>query len=370
MYKIGLIVNPIAGMGGKVGLKGTDGPEIVARAKSLGAEPESPKRALEALKQLEALKHEIEIITCPGDMGENIAAECGFKVTTIGVAKPNTSAEDTRQAARDMQAMNVDLLLFAGGDGTARDIYSAIKDSIPVIGIPAGVKIHSSVFAINPKRAGELAVLYLTKKIGELKEVEVMDIDEESFREGIVSSRLYGYLRIPYEKNHVQNIKAGSSASEEYYQQAIAAEVVDNMENDCMYVIGPGTTTRQIMKTLGLDYTLLGVDVVYNRELIAKDVTERQLLEIIQRKYAKLVITPIGGQGYLFGRGNQQLSSRVIKTMGKDNIIVVATKNKLNSLKGNPLLVDTGDEEVNKMLSGYIKVVTGYREYAIYPVAF
>jgi predicted polyphosphate/ATP-dependent NAD kinase len=370
MYKIGLIVNPIAGMGGKVGLKGTDGLEIVAKAKSLGAVPESPKRACEALKQLDTLKDDIEIITYPGDMGENVAVKCGFRVTVIGFAKKETSAEDTRQAALDMLALNVDLLLFAGGDGTARDIYSAIKDSIPVIGIPAGVKIHSSVFAINPKRAGELAVLYLTGKISGLKEAEVMDIDEQSFREGIVSAHLYGYLKIPYDKNRVQNVKAGSPASEEFYHQAIAVEVVENMENDCIYAIGPGTTTRQIMKTLELDYTLLGVDVVCNKELIARDVTEKQLLEMIQGKYTKLVITPIGGQGYLFGRGNQQLSSRVIKTVGKENIIVVATKNKLHSLKGNPLLVDTGDDEVNKMLFGFIKVVTGYREYAIYPVAF
>lgn len=370
MYKIGLIVNPIAGMGGKVGLKGTDGPEVVAKVRSLGAVPESPKRALEALKQLEILKDDIEIITYRGDMGENIAKKCNFRVTVIGATKEETSAEDTRQAALDMLALKVALLLFAGGDGTARDIYNAIKDSIPVIGIPAGVKIHSSIFAINPKRAGELAVLYLTGRISELKEAEVMDIDEESFRKGIVSARLYGYLRIPYEKNRVQNVKAGSPASEEYYQQAIAVEVVENMEDDCIYVIGPGTTTRQIMKTLGLDYTLLGVDVVYNKELISKDVTERQLLEMIQGKYAKLVITPIGGQGYIFGRGNQQLSSTVIKMVGRDNIIVVATKNKLHSLKGCPLLVDTGDDEVNKMLSGFIKVVTGYKEVAIYPVAF
>lgn len=370
MHRIGLIVNPIAGMGGRVGLKGTDGPEIVEKARSLGAVPESPRRACEALKQLETLKDEVEIITYPGDMGENEAIKCGFKVTVIGSFKEETSAEDTRQAARDMLSLNVDLLLFAGGDGTARDVYNAIKDSIPVIGIPAGVKIHSSVFAINPKRAGELAALYLTKKVDRLKEAEVMDIDEQSFREGIVSARLYGYLKIPYEKSRVQNVKSGSPASEEFYQQAIAAEVVENMEDDCIYVIGPGTTTRQIMKALGLDYTLLGVDVVYKKDLVAKDVTEKQLLEIIQGKKAKVVITPIGGQGYLFGRGNQQLSPRVISTVDKGNIIVVATKNKLHSLKGNPLLVDTGDDDINKMLSGFIRVITGYHEYAIYPVAF
>ncbi|HQE49202.1 MAG TPA: ATP-NAD kinase family protein [Fervidobacterium sp.] len=370
MHKVGLIVNPIAGMGGKVGLKGTDGPEIVELARKLGATAEAPFRALQALKELEILKDSIEIITCPGAMGESVANKCGFKVTIIGAEKEETSAEDTRQAASEMMKLQIELLLFAGGDGTARDIYSSIKNAMPVIGIPTGVKMHSSVFALNPKRAGELALLYLTGKVKGFREAEVMDIDEELFRKGIVSARLYGYLKIPFERRHVQNVKAATPPSEKYEQEAIAAEVVENMEQDCIYIVGPGTTTRQIMQLLGLDYSLLGVDVVSNGKLLAKDVSEKQLLEIIDDKRSKLIVTPIGGQGYILGRGNQQLSPRIIKKIGKDNIIVVSTKSKLHSLKGAPLLVDSGDGEVDEMLAGYIKVITGYKEYAVYPVSF
>jgi len=370
MHKVGLIVNPIAGMGGKVGLKGTDGPEIVTLARQLGATAEAPFRALQALLELEILKDSIEIITCPEAMGENVAKKCGFKVAIIGTAKEETSADDTRQAASEMMKLQIELLLFAGGDGTARDIYSSIKDAIPVIGIPAGVKMHSSVFAINPKRAGELAFLYLTGKVKEIKEAEVMDIDEELFRKGIVSAKLYGYLKVPFERRCVQNIKTATTPSEKYEQEAIAADIVESMERNYIYIVGPGTTTRQIMQLLGLDYSLLGVDVVKDGKLIAKDVSEKQLLEIVDDKHSKLIVTPIGGQGYILGRGNQQLSPRIIKKIGKDNIIVISTKSKLHSLKGAPLLVDSDDDEVNKMLAGYIKVITGYKEYAVYPVSF
>ena len=153
--------------------------------------------------------------------GESVANKCGFKVTIIGAEKEETSAEDTRQAASEMMKLQIELLLFAGGDGTARDIYSSIKNAMPVIGIPAGVKMHSSVFALNPKRAGELALLYLTGKVKGFREAEVMDIDEELFRKGIVSARLYGYLKIPFERRHVQNVKAATS-SENTAKEAIA----------------------------------------------------------------------------------------------------------------------------------------------------
>ncbi len=370
MKKIGLIVNPIAGMGGKVGLKGTDGLAILHKARSLGARPISPKRTIEALERLVSLKNEIEIITYPGEMGENVTKHCGFNPKVVGtIIEGKTTAHDTQQACKDFLNHKIDFLLFAGGDGTARDIYKAVGNKVVVLGIPTGVKIHSAVYACNPIRAGDLAALYLQGRTKELKEVEVMDIDEEAFRNGFVSAKLYGYLKIPFKREYIQGSKTGSSTTEKYSQEAIAQEIIENMDDDLFYIIGPGTTTRTIMERLELDNTLLGVDLVFRKKLIKKDLNEEELLEHIGEKKAKIIVTPIGGQGFLFGRGNQQLSPDVIKKIGENNIIVVATKQKINSLNGKPFLVDSGDNQLDLALSGYIIVTTGYRESVVYRIS-
>lgn len=369
--KVGLIINPIAGMGGRVGLKGTDGTKILEQAKHLGAKPESQNRAIITIQKLLLIKEEIELITYPEEMGEIVVKKCGFQPKVIGsISKGKTTAVDTQKAAKDLLNLNIDLLLFAGGDGTARDIYNIIGDKIIVLGIPTGVKIHSAVFARNPSRAGELALSFLQNKIQRVKEAEVMDIDEDSFRKGIVRARLYGYLKIPYERIHVQSLKAGSPQTDSFAHEAIAEEITEKMQSDFFYIIGPGTTTRAIMEKLNLSNTLLGIDLVFNKKLIANDLNESQLTDYIQGKKTKVIITPIGGQGYLLGRGNQQLSPDIIKKIGKENIIVIATRNKINSLNGQPLLVDSGDNEVNESLCGYISIFTGYRERIIYKVAF
>lgn len=371
MYKIGLIVNPIAGMGGRVGLKGTDGREILQKAKSLGAISLSPKRTSVALGPLSVIQDNLKLITCPGDMGENETISCGFVSDIInGIKSKETTFADTQKAARIILDRGVDLLLFAGGDGTARDIYVAIGTTLPVIGIPTGVKIHSAVFASSPSKAGELSLLYLQKKIHKLREVEVMDIDEQAFRNGIVKARLFGYLKIPYERRCIQGGKLGSSPSEEIIQKAIAEDIIESMDNDFLYIIGPGTTTRAIMQRLGLSYTLLGVDAVYKKEVIGLDLGESELLKLINKRKAKLIITPIGGQGYIFGRGNQQLSPQVIRKVKRDNIIIIATYNKIVSLKGAPLLVDTGDLFLDRELNGYVQIVTNYHERTVYRVKF
>lgn len=367
---LGLIVNPIAGIGGRVGLKGSDGAEIQRRALQLGAVRESQNRTLQALQMVQSAGERLEVITYPAEMGEDAAKECGFEPRVVGmIERGETTSDDTRNAALALMGLEVDLLLFAGGDGTARDIYSAVGQRIPVLGIPAGVKIHSAVFGTSPRSTGALAALYLRGRVSSLREAEVMDIDEEAFREGLVSARLYGYLKVPFRSELVQGQKAASGPGEEASQRAIAADITDRMQADCLYIIGPGTTTRAITSQSGLDKTLLGVDVVLEGELVATDANEPQLLELLHGAKAKIIVTPIGGQGHIFGRGNQQISPEVIRRVGAGNVIVVSTARKIDSLGGKPLLVDTGERAVDRMLSGYIRVVTGYDEQIVYRVS-
>jgi predicted polyphosphate/ATP-dependent NAD kinase len=369
--RLGVIINPVAGIGGRVGLKGSDGAEIQKRALALGAVPQAPSRAIEALERLKSVEG-LEIVSYPGEMGEDAARACSFEPEVIGsIAPGQTTPQDTRDAASEMQRRGVDLLLFAGGDGTARDIYRAVGTGPPVLGIPAGVKIHSAVYATHPRSAGQLAALYLQGRVAGLREVEVMDIDEEAFRQNVLSVRLYGYLKIPFRTSLVQNQKMPSTG-EASALGAIAEDIVTKMEEDVLYIIGPGTTTRAIAEEMGLEKTLLGVDAVLNRALIARDASESRLLVLLDEHgdgKARIVVTPIGGQGYLFGRGNQQISPQVIKRVGREQIIAVSTPEKLYALGSQPLLVDTGSRTVDEMLSGYLTVVTGYNERAVRKVA-
>ena len=360
--KLGLIVNPVAGMGGKVGLKGSDGRELLDRALKLGAIPESPKRTIKALRKIKPIKDKIYLITYPHEMGEDEAEACGLHYTVIGsITKGQTTARDTLNAARDMLEKKVDLILFAGGDGTARDIYDAIGDRIPALGIPTGVKMHSAVYAINPPNAGILATKYLESDLiyFPIQEAEVMDIDEQSFRENRLVAKLYGYLKVPYERGIIQDAKTGSDPGDRAEMDGIAHDFIKNIEDDILYIIGPGTTTRAIMDALGLENTLLGVDAIRNKRLLGSDLNETQLLHMIKGKKSKIVVTVIGRQGFLFGRGNQQISAELIRRVGKDNIIVIATKNKIASLRGSPFLVDTGDDDLNNQFEGHIQVASG-----------
>jgi predicted polyphosphate/ATP-dependent NAD kinase len=370
--KLGLIVNPIAGMGGRVGLKGSDGEEILRQARQLGATPTAPGRALKTLLALASLSDPIEVITYPAEMGAMEARQAGFEPRVIGQIRPDrTTAEDTRRAAAEMAVLGVDLLLFAGGDGTARNVYEAIGLRIPALGIPAGVKIHSGVYATTPDRAALLAAMVLNGQVKAFGELEVMDIDEAAFRRGQVSARLYGYLKVPLERRFTQGAKAASSNSvnEDAARQSIAEQIVETMKPGCLYIIGSGTTPRAIMDRLGLQNTLLGIDAVMGGNLIAADLNEPRLLKLMDDYKTRIIVTPIGGQGYVFGRGNQQLSPEVIKKTGIENIIVAATPGKLASLQRRPLLVDTGDNQVDDMLRGYVRVVTGFREEMVYKIS-
>jgi len=369
LKRLGLVVNPVAGMGGRVGLKGSDGAETLRRAKALGAVETSPSRATYALRHLAPIKDRFELITYPGEMGEDEARAAGFTPKVIGkIREGETTPADTRTAAKEMATLGVDLLLFAGGDGTARDVCEAIDGTVPALGIPTGVKIHSGVYAVSPAAAGELAAKYLTGEVTGVQQAEVMDIDEDAFRDNRLSARLYGYLRIPREETYVQGSKEASPVDEGENLKAIAADLADEMQPDTLYVLGPGSTISSVAEHLGLEKTLLGVDVVQGGKIIASDVNEEQLLKLVAGKRAKIVVTVIGGQGFVFGRGNQQISARVIRAVGKENIVIAATPAKLATLHGKPLLVDTGDPALDAELTGYAKVVTDYGRRVVYRI--
>lgn len=359
--KLGLIVNPVAGLGGSVGLKGSDG--LVAEALARGAVPQSGRRAKVAMQELLSMKDQITVYTGAGPMGQSLAQELGFDCVAMeSPAREGTTAEDTRTLCRWLQEQGVELILFAGGDGTARDICAAATPDGVFLGIPAGVKIHSPVYARSSASAGRLAALYLQGEVDRTVEEEVLDIDEEQYRQEIINTRLYGYLRIPAEPEYTQCRKCSSQSSEEDSIAAIAEYVADKMEKDTFYIIGAGTTTRAVMQELELPNTLIGVDIVRNFDLIANDVYGKQILDHIGDSPAKLVVTVTGGQGFLFGRGNQQLTPEVLRRLGKENITILATKEKIIKLRGQPLLVDTGDAELDQYLSGYWHVICDYNE--------
>ena len=363
---LGLIVNPIAGMGGSVGLKGTDTAAILSEARARGAVPQAAGRATVVLDALASARPGLELLAAPGAMGEVIARNAGLSPTVVGTpAEGETVAGDTRAAAEAMATAGTRLIVFAGGDGTARDMAAALGDRVPVIGVPAGVKMHSAVYATSPRAAADLALRALTQDI-EPRPREVMDIDEEAFRAGTVSARLYGYLSVPYAPNLTQGVKVGGVSGDREALHGIAAEITGRMEAGRLYILGPGTTTRAVAEALGLPKTLLGVDLVRDGALLAADATEEDILPALaESRPGAIVVTPIGGQGHFLGRGNQQIGARVVSAVGLDRLLVAATPEKLASLGGGTLHVDTGDPDLDRALAGWRRVVTGYRSEAV-----
>ncbi len=364
MHKVGFIVNPIAGMGGRVGLKGTDG--VVEKAIELGAEKVAPSRAVQMLKHFLSLhKGEVNWLTCSGEMGEEELLEAGVRSYTI-IYSPSypSSAKDTKEACRRLLREGVDIVVFCGGDGTARDIVEVIGKNLPILGIPSGVKMHSGVFGINPEVCAKILHEFLE---GELTvgDAEILDLDEELYRKGEWKIRLFGSALGIVEPTYVQVGKATfESISEEEIKEEIADYVEEIMEEneDHLFILGSGSTVYAIGKKIGIDKTLLGIDAVYRKKLVGKDLNENDLLDLLNRyEKTKLVLSPIGAQGFILGRGNLQLSPRIIRKIGIDNIIVVATPSKLAS---TPLIrVDTGDRDLDRqfMEKGYMTVITGYR---------
>jgi predicted polyphosphate/ATP-dependent NAD kinase len=363
---LGLIVNPFSGLGGSVGLKGSDGFATVQEALRRGAVPQAHRKAGQALEAIRNDLPQLRIVTAGGAMGEGVAQ--GAEI----IHRPDatdTTGSDTTAAAQAMSRRDVDLILFVGGDGTARDVAAGASAGIPILGVPAGVKMHSSVFAKTARNAGRLAALYLAgSRDVTLREAEIMDLDEDLIRRDRVSARLYGHALCPYLEHLSQNAKAGACPGEEATAEAIAHRVVAEMRPGCLYILGPGTTTRRVARMLGLEATLLGVDAVLDGKLVGQDLDERGILDLMQGRESWLVVGVLGGQGSLFGRGNQQISAEVIRRVGRQRIIVMASLQKLIALGHQPLSVDTGDDAVDAMLAGHLRVLTGPDQQTIFAV--
>ena len=361
MRTVGLIVNPVAGMGGSVGLKGTDD-DSYERALAMGAEPVSPARTREFLSHIRC-RDEIRLLVAPGPMGADHAEAVGLDFDVVGELAARPTAEDTRKIAREMLQAGVELIVFAGGDGTARDIADAVDLRAPVIAIPSGVKVYSSVFAYSPRAAAELLDAFVAG--AGVSEEEVLDIDEDAFRAGRVDSRHYGFLIVPEVGGLLQAGKEspGMTGSTEDAKREIAAAIVEEMQPQTLYLLGSGTTVRAIADELGVEKTLLGVDAIVDKQLVGSDLNERAILELLDRHaQAVIIVTPLGGNGFIFGRGNKQFTPRVLRRVGRDNIVVVANRDKL--LQFSSLHVDTGDPELDERLAGFrdVTVGRGYRK--------
>ncbi|MCX4758967.1 ATP-NAD kinase family protein [Kitasatospora purpeofusca] len=373
---VGLIVNPVAGLGGAVALKGSDGPDVQARALALGAVPRAAERAAAALRALRARRPDVLVRTVAGPMGEDSARAAGVpyriahrppatSVSTgaAGTGAVSTGAADTRAAVAALG--DVDLLLFAGGDGTARDVLDAAPRP-PVLGVPAGVKVYSGCFAVSPAAAGATAAGFAGSD-GRTVDAEVVDLDEEGHRAGLVGARLYGTVRVPAARDRLSGRKTGSSAAPPGSAESIARAVVAGMRPGTAYALGPGATTLAVGRALGLALTPLGVDVVRDGALLAPDVTEQRLHAIAMSQVTHGVLSVIGGQGFVIGRGNQQFSPRVLAALA--GVVVLATQQKLAALGGRPLLVDSGDPRADAAFGGHVRVVTGHRESVLYRIS-
>lgn len=357
MTRVGLVVNPIAGMGGPVGLKGTDGAEVLERARGRGARPVAAERAERALVRLESRSAGLRLVAAAGAMGAELTAARAFEtdvLTGAGGGGAVTTADDTRAAAAEFARRDVDLILFAGGDGTARDIHDVVGDRIPMLGVPTGVKMHSGVFARTPEHAGDVVAAFLSAaRRGPVREAEVVDVDEQAIRADTIATRLYGLASVPDDRLRVQPTKAGGVPSDEDALEAVCAGIADTMDPRRIYVVGPGTTMRRLMRHLGLEKTILGVDAVRARRTLGRDLGERELLELMGDEPVTLLIGVVGGQGALLGRGNQQLSPTVLRRIGTENIEIVAGLRKLLELDPPLLHVDTGDPDLDRALGGY-----------------
>jgi predicted polyphosphate/ATP-dependent NAD kinase len=368
MPRIGFVINPIAGMGGRVGLKGTDG--VAEEAARLGAIPTSNKRAREALDEFKRLLEgmmkppALQWLTASGLMGADALRASGFEaVEIVHTASAQPSVQDTKATAERFLAAGVDLVLFCGGDGTARDICDMVGDATPVLGIPAGVKMYSGVFGVTPVRTAQILMRYLAHEIG-VAQAEIVDLDEERYRRDEWAVRLYMSARTPFEPTYVQAAKALiAGADEDAVKDDIAAQLREDIAArlETLFLLGPGSTVQAVGRALHMEKTLLGIDAVVGGRVVGKDLAERATLDLLDRyPNCKLVLSPIGAQGFVLGRGNQQLSPAVVRRIGAHNIVIISTPAKLARTPN--LRFDTGDAALDaEMISRkFFEVIIGY----------
>ena len=354
MRTIGFLINPFAGLGGRVGLKGTDGQVETAIKK--GAVPESQNKAIATLRLLRNTG--VRFLTCSGDMGEKAMLSTAIEPYSVVYHYSGTStATDTGRACREFMAAGAELIVFTGGDGTARDVYDATGPDFPILGIPAGVKMFSGVFAITPEAAAEIIDTAPMK----FREAEIADVDEDAYRRGEFHTRIYGIAKVPYVPDISQGTKqVFETGDEERAKKEIAQFLAEVMADGLLTFLGPGTTTATIARVLGVDKTLLGFDAVQGGRLVGKDLDEAGILAILKKDGpARIIVSPIGAQGFVIGRGTQVISPRVIRKVGVGNLIVAATPAKLAN---TPMLyIDTGDPDLDARFGDSIAVISGYR---------
>jgi len=397
MLTVGLLINPTAGVGGPAAMKGSDGIEAQERARELGVAPQAVARARTAFSELANLFDSAEkplcrIITLSGSMGHEALTELPAEPFLIEVLSepqiPKVPTANTTHAGVEALAPLVDLLVFVGGDGTARDVLDALGpggadkrgasgSSVPVLGIPAGVKMHSGVFATSPGSAAHVLALLIEGGLVAAHQAEVKDIDEEALRSGKVGSVTYGELLVPSVGGYLQHVKSAGKEVEALVLLEIAAEVAEHFSASVPLVLGPGSTCFAVKEELlsaapdsvAEQPTLLGVDVIQNGQLLRKDASAGELLTLQEQQSALNVIVSFSrGQGFLIGRGNQQLSPAFLKQLPEDALHIVSSRTKLGSLAGRPLLIDSGQSALDQKFSGLRTVISGYQDHLLYRV--
>ncbi|WP_309064625.1 ATP-NAD kinase family protein [Microbacterium sp.] len=362
----GLIVNPVAGIGGEAALAGSDGEDVQQQALARGARPRSGARAERALRAVVALTPEVHVLTGGGAMGEEACRRAGIPHTVVHRASEHTTADDTRRLAMILRDAGVEVLLFAGGDGTARDVCEAVGTETLVLGIPSGVKMHSGVYAVTPEHAGPLLSGLLAGTTGETL-AEVVDIDEEARRRGVLGARLYGYLRVPEAPEAIQRGKVGSTADPSSLG-GIAREVAERLAPGVPCLLGPGTTVREVAAQLGVQASLLGVDVLEDGRISGENLDAAGLRRAVGARRFQVLLSPIGGQGVLLGRGNQQIDESLLQHLHREDLLVVSSPRKLASFAGRGLLIDAPTAALNERFRGRVRVITGYRQEALLPL--
>lgn len=380
MVRVGILANPDAGLGGRLGLKGSDGQAELARSK--GAEDRSGPRLESMLRHFSRIHRgessQIEWITSSGRMGTEwipVDLEIGV-ISEVHQSPGETSASDTQDAVARLLEAGIDLLVYSGGDGTTRDIVASLSGSetpeLPVIGVPSGVKMHSGCFASSPKAAAEVLSAWIH---GDLlvSSTEVLDLDEDLYRKGKWVVRLYAEAFSPNSPRWMQGSKELiQTESEDEIIIGLSDHIGESIVEDGRLVIwGSGGTLREIGGNIGFELTTLGIDATIGSEQVGTDLAESGLIEILDSHEGPvtLLLSPMGGQGFLIGRGNLQLSPAVLSSIGIDNILGVVTPAKLLTVRS--LRIETGDDSLDQEFSAkrYMKVLQGYRTTRILPVS-